>query len=97
VNADPFMSSDQRGVVPLGYAAFAFALGVCAGLVLRRTVPAMAVTVAVFVGVRLAVRNWVRPYLFAPLHTVSGLQAPAGTTSPAPPRPSPATGSCPAR
>ena len=78
VNADRFALFDQRGVVPLGYAAFAFALGVCAGLVLRRTVPAMAVTVAVFAGVRLAVTNWVRPYLLAPSHLVAGLKAPSG-------------------
>jgi hypothetical protein len=78
VNADRFALFDQRGVVPLGYAAFAFALGVCAGLVLRRTVPAMAVTVAVFVGVRLTVTNWVRPYLLAPSHLVAGLKAPSG-------------------
>ena len=30
-----------RGIAPIGYAAFAFALGVTAGLLLRRTVPAM--------------------------------------------------------
>ncbi|MGH3151145.1 MAG: ABC transporter permease [Streptosporangiaceae bacterium] len=79
VNADPFTLFDQRGIVPLGYAAFAFALGVCAGLVLHRTVPAMAVTVAVFVGIRLSVTNWVRPDLFAPLQLVAGLKAPGGS------------------
>ena len=88
---------DQRGVVPLGYAAFAFALGVCAGLVLRRTVPAMAATLAVFVGVRLAVTNWVRPYLLAPLRLVSDLKARARTASAAPPRRGPATGWYPTR
>jgi hypothetical protein len=44
-----------RGIAPIGYAAFALALGVTAGLVLRRTVPAMAVTLAVFVAVQIAV------------------------------------------
>ncbi len=37
-----------RGIVPIGYAAFAFALGVLIGLMVRRTVPAMAITLAVF-------------------------------------------------
>src|SRR5690349_12771297 len=32
----------RRGITPLGYAAFAFALGVTTGLLIRRTVPAMA-------------------------------------------------------
>jgi hypothetical protein len=36
------------GIAPLGYAAFGFALGVTAGLLIRRTVPAMAATHATF-------------------------------------------------
>ena len=35
---------EDRGIVPIGYAAFAFALGVTAGVLIRRTVPAMAAT-----------------------------------------------------
>ena len=41
-----------RGIVPIGYAAFAFALGVTVGVLIRRTLPAMATTLAVFVAVR---------------------------------------------
>ena len=37
---------DTRDITPVGYAAFAFALGVTAGLLIRRTVPAMAATLA---------------------------------------------------
>ena len=37
-----------RGITPLGYAAFAFALGAAAGALIRRTLPAMAVTLAIF-------------------------------------------------
>lgn len=81
VNADPFTLFDQRGIVPLGYAAFAFALGVCVGLVLHRTVPAMVATLAVFAGVRLVVANWVRPYLLTPLRLVAGLKAPTPNSS----------------
>lgn len=57
-----------HGVAPIGYAAFAFALGVTAGALLRRTVPAMAVTLAGFVVARLAIERWVRPNLASPLH-----------------------------
>jgi hypothetical protein len=60
-----FGAFDQRAVVPIGYAAFALALGVTAGLLTRRTLPAMLVTLAVFIGARLAVTYWVRPYLIA--------------------------------
>jgi len=60
----------ERGIVPLGYAAFAFALGVVLGLLLRRTVPAMAATLAVFVGARFGFARWIRPHLLAPVHTL---------------------------
>ncbi|MEV4803095.1 ABC transporter permease subunit [Nonomuraea sp. NPDC049421] len=52
-----------RGVAPIGYAAFAFMVGVAAGAVIRRTVPAMAVTLAVVALVQLAVPLAVRPHL----------------------------------
>ena len=78
VNTNPFAWFDQRGITLLGYAAFAFILGVCAGLVLRRTVPAMVATLVVFGAVRLAVTEWVRPYLFTPLRLVSAFQSPTG-------------------
>ena len=57
-----------HGVAPIGYAAFAFALGATAGVLLRRTVPAMAATLAGFAAARLAVEHWARPNLAAPLH-----------------------------
>ena len=38
-----------------------FALGVAAGVLIRRTLPAMAATLVAFVGVRAAVFAWVRP------------------------------------
>lgn len=58
-----------RGIVPLGYAAFAFLLGVTLGIVIRRTVPAMATTLAVFTAVQIAVPLWIRP-LLAPSTTI---------------------------
>jgi len=51
----------MRGIAPVGYAVFALVLGAAVGLVLRRTVPAMAVTLALFTLVQVAVPLWVRP------------------------------------
>ena len=70
--SSPFVFG-ERGLVPLGYAVFAFALGVVRGLLLRRTVPAMAATLTVFVAGRLAFGQWVRPHLIAPVHTAVAL------------------------
>ncbi|MEU7853416.1 ABC transporter permease [Nonomuraea sp. NPDC049141] len=56
-----------RGIAPLGYAAFAFVLGVTVGMMVRRTVPAMAITLAVFVAIQLAMPMLVRPHLMAPV------------------------------
>ena len=72
-----------RGITPIGYAAFAFALGVSAGAIIRRTIPAMAATVVVFAGIRLAFSLWVRPYLITPLRVTSALVLPTGN-GPAP-------------
>jgi len=58
----------ERGSAPACYAAFAFALGLTAGVLVRRTLPAMAVTVAAFAAVRLAITYWVRPHLITPVH-----------------------------
>jgi ABC-type transport system involved in multi-copper enzyme maturation permease subunit len=52
-----------RGIAPIGYAAFAFVLGVAVGIVFRRTVAAMAVTLVLFVAVMVAVPVLVRPYM----------------------------------
>jgi hypothetical protein len=57
----------QRGLVPLAYAAFAFALGVAAGAVIHRTLPAMAAALGGFALVRVGVQGWVRPRLLSPL------------------------------
>ncbi len=55
-----------HGFVPAGYAVFAFALAATVGLLMRRTLPAMAVTLAGFIAVRLAVTYWVRPHYMSP-------------------------------
>jgi hypothetical protein len=56
----------MRGVVPVGYVVFAVVLGVALGMVLRRTLPAMALTLGVVVFAQLAVPQWVRPHLIPP-------------------------------
>lgn len=55
-----------RGLVPLGYTAFAFVLGVLVGILLRRTVSAMAVTLVVVVAAQVAMPLVVRPHLLPP-------------------------------
>jgi hypothetical protein len=55
----------ERGTVAIGYAGFAFALGVAAGALTRRTLPAMAATLLGFAGARVAVTFWVRPHLLS--------------------------------
>lgn len=64
---DQFGSFDSRDVVPVGYAAFAFALGVLLGALLRRALPAMAATIVLFTAVRLAFRLLARPALLPPV------------------------------
>ncbi len=59
---------DERAIVAMGYAAFAFALGAAMGLLIRRTLPAMAVTLVVFIAARLAFVQWIRPHLMPPVH-----------------------------
>jgi ABC-2 family transporter protein len=61
-------------IAPIGYAAFAFALGVAAGVLWRRTVPAMATTLVVYIAVRLPFAHLVRPRLLTPLTEVASFK-----------------------
>ncbi|HEY1832602.1 MAG TPA: hypothetical protein VGG38_20365 [Acidimicrobiales bacterium] len=63
------------GITPIGYALFAFALGLTAGMIIRRTVPAMAVSVGIFTAVRLIVTYQVRPRLLPPEHLTAAASA----------------------
>jgi hypothetical protein len=63
----------ERNITPLGYAAFGFALGVVAGLLIRRTLPAMAATIVGFLAVRMAFTYVVRPNIFSPRHKTFAL------------------------
>ena len=69
------------GVAPLGYAAFGFALGVTAGLLIRRAVPAMALTLVIFAAVQVVMPLWVRPHLVPPDQTVAAVESTHATFS----------------
>jgi ABC-2 family transporter protein len=71
---DPLLFS-TTGIIPLGCAAFAFALGATVGLLLRRTIPAMAVTLAVFAAIQVLVPLFVRPHLVPPVQTTQAASA----------------------
>jgi hypothetical protein len=60
------LAFDIQGVAPVGYTVFAVALGICAGTIWQRVLPAMAVTLAGFVGLRLAVTALARPRFATP-------------------------------
>jgi len=64
-----------HGIAPLGYAAFAFALGTAAGALIRRTVPAMAVTLAIFAAAQVAMPLWIRPHLIPPDRMIATIQS----------------------
>ena len=74
---------DLQGIVPIGYAVFAVALGIVVGALLRRTLPAMAITVAAFTLLRLVVGQDFRShYMTAVTKTFSFLHQlplPAGS------------------
>jgi ABC-2 family transporter protein len=65
----------SHGITPLGYAAFAFALGTAAGTLIRRTVPAMAVTLAIFAAAQAVMPLWVRPVIIPPAQTIATVDA----------------------
>ena len=68
---------DIQGIAPVGYAVFAVALGIATGALIRRTLPAMAITVAVFTFLRLFIgQNFRAHYLTAVTKTFSFLHAP---------------------
>jgi hypothetical protein len=58
---------DFEGIVPLAYCAFALALGIAAGVLIRRTVSAMAVALVGFLAVRLPMEFLLRPRFQPPL------------------------------
>ena len=68
---------DFEGPVMLGYTLFAVALGVAIGALVKRTLPAMALTLVVFLAVRLPFEDAVRPNLVRPVRVVWDALAPS--------------------
>ncbi len=66
-------SFDIQGIVPVGYAVFAVALGIAAGALIGRSLPALAVTAGVFLAIRLAVTYWVRVHYMPAVTTIYSL------------------------
>jgi hypothetical protein len=56
-----------RNLAPLGYAVFAVVAGITIGLLLKRTVVAMAVTLGVFLAIQILMPTVIRPHLQAPV------------------------------
>ena len=61
---------DVQGVTPIAYTVFAVALGIFAGTVWHKVLPAMAVTLAGFLGVRIALAILARPR-YVPARTLT--------------------------
>jgi hypothetical protein len=80
LNANRFSTQvyDTHYVVPIAYAAFAFAVGVTAGVLWRRTLPAMATTLVVYTAVRVTLTEKLRPYLLTPLKLATKLSRSGG-------------------
>jgi hypothetical protein len=51
-----------RGTAPIGYAVFGFTLGAVTGLLVRRTLPAMAMVFLAVIAVQFVVPNQLRPH-----------------------------------
>jgi hypothetical protein len=79
---DPWAWFDQSGPAFAAYVAFALALGVALGAVVGRTYPAMALTLVVYVTVRVPVEVFLRPRYMTPLRmrleSLTTLHAPPG-------------------
>jgi ABC-type transport system involved in multi-copper enzyme maturation permease subunit len=71
----PWETFDLQGTVPLAYALFGLVLGMVVGTLVRRSVPAMAITIVAFLLLRLLVATLVRPHFLPPLsYTWPGTQ-----------------------
>ena len=74
-----FQAFDIQGIVPVAYALFAVALGIAIGSVLRRVLPSLAATLAVFVALRAVIGVYLRPHLIAPITRLFPPVGPAST------------------
>jgi hypothetical protein len=60
------LAFDVQGTASIGHTLFAVGLGLLAGTLLRRTGPAMALTLAGYLAVRVVVARWLRPHYLRP-------------------------------
>jgi hypothetical protein len=69
--AIPFATDlfDTLGVAFAAWTLAAFAIGVLAGMLIRRVVPAIAATLAVYAGLALTTALWLRQHYMTPLLT----------------------------
>ncbi len=70
---------DVSGIVPAAYAVFAFAVATAAGILLRRSLPALALALVAFVAVRLTVAGWLRPRFRAPITLIESIPVGSGS------------------
>ncbi len=69
-----------QGIAPVGWAALAFVIGVVTGILVRRTVSAMAITIVVVALLQFLWPHFIRPHLQAPARitapvTIEGLNS----------------------
>jgi hypothetical protein len=70
---------DIQGIVPVAYAVFGAALGLAAGILWRRVLPAMATTLVGFIAVRFFVELVLRPHYATPVTRTTPLSSPNET------------------
>jgi hypothetical protein len=76
----PYSVFDKRDIVPVACALFALALGALLGIIIRRTLPAMAATLATFTVIRIGFVSWIRPRILSPLHSTGVFALPTSNT-----------------
>jgi ABC-type transport system involved in multi-copper enzyme maturation permease subunit len=66
-----------RGIAPIGYAAFSLTLGAVTGLLVRRTLPAMATVFLTVIAMQFAVPGLLRPHYMPAEHVTVSMTAEA--------------------
>jgi hypothetical protein len=67
---------DLSAIAPVSYAAFALALGIAAGALLQRTLPAIGVVLAGYLAVRIPIVSLLRAYYLPPLMAIQDIDSP---------------------
>jgi hypothetical protein len=67
---------DLEGLAFTGYTLFAFAAGVLAGQLLRRTVPAIVAAFTAYMAIRIPVEFWLRPHYQTPITRLASTASP---------------------